>query len=421
MKKILTVILCFILISCSTAFAEKPVPDFDILSQSAVVVEVETGQVLYSRGMNDQQYPASITKIMTAMIALENGKLTDVLTVSENAVYAVQGTSHIALSPGEVLTLEEALYGLMLASANDCAITIAENVAGSEEAFVKMMNEKAAAIGAKNTHFVNSHGLHDTNHYTTAYDMALITREAMKNPDFIKIAGTKKYIMSPTNLQGQERTHSNQNLMLQPGRYYYEYAVFGKNGFTTPAQNTMVVQAKRGSMELICVVMNCKDGYQKYLEAAKLLDFCYENFYKTKIDDGVLTPPVAKLSGTFGTVGQVDFRMEGDVSVMLPNGVGVEQLEFAYDVQPSYKRGSDYLAYVTVSDQGVELFRIPMQGTATETVTFYNILKVIFWIIIAVIVFLIGVVIFYIVDAERKKKQRRKAKFRRTLGLKKDI
>ncbi len=420
MKRLLSLILCFLL-TCSAVYATNPLPSFEIMSQCAVVIEAETGQVLYNRGMNDKNYPASITKVMTALVALEHGDLNDVITVSDYAVTSVQGTSHIALAPGEVLTLEEALYGMMLASANDCSVAIAENVGGSEEAFVKLMNEKAQEIGAKNTNFVNPHGLHDLNHYTTSYDMALITREAMKNPDFVRIAGAKMYTMSATNKQGEERLHSNQNLMLHPGQYYYEYARFGKNGFTTPAQNTMVVEAKRGSLELICVVMHCADGYQKYKDAAQLLDFCYDNFYKTKIDDGLLNPPVAKLKGTFGTVGQVDFKLEGDVAVMLPNGVGTDSLDFTYDVYSGYKRAAEYKAHVTVSSEGEELFQIPLTGTARETITFYNILKTIFWIILAAVLFLASVVVYFIVDAERKKKQRRKAKFRRTLGVKKDI
>jgi len=271
-KKLVCLILCVLLLHTSV-WAANPVPKFDILSKNAVVMEAETGQVLFDQGMNEQKYPASITKVMTALIALEHCELTDVITVSDYAVEQTLGTSSIGLAAGDVLTVEDALHGMMLESANDCAIVIAEDVAGSEKDFVKLMNEKAKELGATNTNFVNSHGLHDEKHYTTAYDMALITREAMKNPDFVKIAGAKTYTMS----DNPDRVRSNKNLMLQSGPYYYEYARFGKNGFTTPAQNTMVVEAKRGTLELICVVMNCTDGEKKYEDAANLLDFCYEN------------------------------------------------------------------------------------------------------------------------------------------------
>lgn len=420
MRRIICTLLWLICLTLSVG-AANPVPEFDIASQSGAVIEVSTGQVLYQKNMETKQYPASITKVMTALLALEKGKLTDVLTVSEHAVYSVSGTSHIALAPGEVLTLEEALYGLMLASANDCAVAIAEYIGGSEENFVKLMNEKAKEIGAVKTHFANPHGLHAEDHFTTAYDMALITREAMKYPDFLKISSTVLYTMSPTNLQTEERPIANQNAMLKNGQYGYEYAQFGKNGYTSQANNTMVVEAKRGSLDLICVVMNCATANQKYVDAAKLFDFCYDNFYKTKIDNTVIQPPVAKLSGWFGTVGQVDFSLMEDVEVMLPNGTGTEQLSFSYDIKKSYKKAKEYTANATVSKDEQELFQIPLKGVATKKITFYNVTKTILLIIVLVILFLAAVVAYYIIDAEKKKKKRRKDRVRRALRIKKDL
>lgn len=419
-KKLLSLLLCLILTTTYVA-AATPVPDFDIMSQSGVVTEAATGQVLYQKNMDTKEYPASITKVMTALVALEHGKLDDVLTVSENAVYSVSGTSHIALSPGEVITLEEALYGLMLASANDCAVAIAEFIGGSEEEFVKMMNEKAKALGALKTHFANPHGLHAEDHFTTAYDMALMTGEAMKNPDFVKISGTVLYTMSPTNKQSEERLLANQNAMLKGGKYGYEYAQFGKNGYTSQAANTMVVEAKRGSLDLICVVMNCSDGNQKYTDAIKLLDFCYDNFYKTKIDNEVIQPPVAKLSGWFGAIGQVDFSLQEDIEVMLPNGTGTDQLSYSYDIKKSYKKAKEYTAMLTVSKEEEQLFQIPLTGIATKKITFYNVVKTILLIVLLVVLFLAAVVAYYIIDAERKKKKRRKDRMRRALRIKKDI
>lgn len=409
------------MVSLGTVCFAAPTPDFTILPEGAAVMEVSTGQILYDKNMNEKFYPASITKVMTALVALEQGKLNDVLTVSEHAVYSVTGTSHIALAPGEVLTLEEALYGLMLASANDCAVAIAEHIGGSEEDFVKLMNDKAKELGANKTHFANPHGLHAEDHFTTAYDMALITRAAMGYPDFVKISGTVLYTMSPTNLQTEERTIANQNAMIKNGKYQYEYAQLGKNGYTSQAKNTMVVETKRGSLELICVVMNCTDGNQKYTDAAKLLDFCYDHFYKTKIDNQVIQPPVAKLNGWFGKIGQVDFSIQEDVEVMLPNGTGTDQLEFSYDIKKSYKKAKEYTAYATVSAEGQELFQIPLTGKATKKITFYNVVKTIFLIVLLVVLFLASVVAYYIIDAEKKKKQRRKARVRRTLRVKKDL
>lgn len=420
MKKIVCILMCLVF-SLGIAAAMGPVPEFEIAPGGAAVMEVGTGQILYDKNMNEKMYPASITKVMTALVALENAQLTDVITVSDHAVYSVGGSSHISLAPGEVLTMEEALYGLMLPSANDCAVAIAEKISGSEEEFVKLMNKKAKELGAVNTHFVNPHGLHDENHYTTAYDMALITREAIKYPDFVKISGTVLYTVPPTNLQAEERPIANQNAMLKQGAHYYEYAQLGKNGYTKQANNTMVVETKRGSLELICVVLDCVDASKKYSDAIKLLDFCYDNFYKTKIGKDVLKPPVAKLSGWFGAIGQVDFSLEEDVEVMLPNGTGTEHLEYTYDVKKSYKKAKEYTAAVTVGVEGEELFQIPLAGTATKKITFYNVIKTILIIILMLVLFVFGVVAYYILDAERKKKARRKAKIRRTLRVKKDI
>lgn len=420
MKRIICVLICFIL-TLGVAAAMGPVPEFEIAPRGAVVMEASTGQILYQKNMDEKRYPASITKVMTALLALEKGQLTDVITVSEHAVYSVTGSSHIALAPGEVLTLEEALYGLMLASGNDCAVAIAEYIGGSEEEFVRLMNQRAKELNAKNTHFVNPHGLHDENHYTSAVDMALITREAMKNPDFVRIAGTVLYTMSPTNLQFEERPIANQNAMLKQGRHYYEYAQFGKNGYTTQANNTMVVEAKRGSLELICVVLDCVDADKKYEDATKLLNFCYDNFYKTKIGKEVLNPPVAKLSGLFGSIGQVDFSLSEDVEVMLPNGTGTDQLDYTYDVKKSYKKAKEYTASVVVGVEGEELFKIPLVGVASKKITFYNVVKTILLVLVILVLFIFVVVAYYILDAERKKKQRRKAKIRRTLRVKKDI
>ena len=420
MKRIVSLILCLIL-GMGAAAAANLTPDAEIQTQGAIVMELVTGQVLYSKNMAEKYFPASITKVMTALLALENGKLDDVLTVSEHAVYSVSGTSHIALAPGEVLTLEEALYGLMLASANDCAVAIAEHIGGSEEAFVKMMNEKAKELGAVKTHFANPHGLHAEDHFTTPYDMALITRAAMSNPDFVRISGTVIYTMSPTNVQSEERTIANQNAMLKSGPYYYEYTQFGKNGYTAQANHTMVVGAKRGSLELICVLMDCADGAQKYADAKNLLEFCYDNFYKTKIDNAAIQPPAAKLSGWLGTIGQVDFSLADDIDVMLPNGIGVDQLQYTYEVKRSYKKAKEYVASVTVLSEGEELFKIPLQGTATKKVTFYNVVKIIFLVLLLGVLFIFCVAVYYILDAEKKKKKRHQDKIRRTLRVKKDI
>lgn len=162
-----------------------------IYAESAVVMEASTGTILYAKNMDQQMQPASITKIMTVLLALEHLKMDEEVTFSHNAVYSIEyDSSHIARDEGEILTVEECLYAIMLESANECSNAIAEHVSGSVEAFADLMNERAAELGCTGTHFINPHGLPSEEHYTTAHDMALITQEAIKYEKFRQFAGT---------------------------------------------------------------------------------------------------------------------------------------------------------------------------------------------------------------------------------------
>ena len=175
-------------------------------SESAVLIDAASGQVLFQKNMNQKAYPASITKIMTGMLALEKGDLSQTVTMSEEAVFSIDRSSaHIALDVDEEITLEQALYALAIASANEAANGIAETVSGSVADFAKEMNQTAVEAGAQNTNFTNPNGLHDDNHYTTAYDMAKITAAALQNPKFAEIFGTEKYDIPPTNKQPETR------------------------------------------------------------------------------------------------------------------------------------------------------------------------------------------------------------------------
>ena len=167
-------------------------------SRSAIVMEASTGTILYQKNIDEPHYPASITKILTALIALKYGNMSDIVTFSKDAVYNTEGSS-IARDVGEQMTLEQCLYGMLLESANECAYAIAEHIAGSVDAFVDLMNQEAAALGCTNTHFSNPHGLPEETHYTSAHDMALIAQEAWKNETFRIITGTRRYEIPPTN------------------------------------------------------------------------------------------------------------------------------------------------------------------------------------------------------------------------------
>ena len=176
-------------------------PDKKSLScASAIVMELSTGTVLYSKNVHQKHYPASITKIMTSLLTLENSSLSDVVTFTEAEAHGIEtGSSSMYCVPGEKFTIEQVLYGIMLQSANEMCLVAADHVAGSVSAFVDMMNERVAQLGLKDTHFMNPNGLHNDDHYTSAYDMACIAREAWKNPSFQKICGTRTYQVKSTN------------------------------------------------------------------------------------------------------------------------------------------------------------------------------------------------------------------------------
>lgn len=252
----------------------------EISSASGVLMEASSGQVLFDKSMNEIRYPASTTKVMTTLIILEN-----IQDLNQNITFTdiilpdlAPGNSTINAQVGEVLTVEQCLYAIMLASANEVCTQMAVEIAGSVENFTAMMNTKAAEIGCTNTHFVNANGLPDPNHYTTAYDLALILREAVKNEAFCKIAGAAKYTIPPTNKTSASRNMENHNALLVDGKYYYEGAIAGKTGHTEAARNTLVTAATREDMTLICVVLR-SENEERFTDTKALFDYGFDNFH----------------------------------------------------------------------------------------------------------------------------------------------
>lgn len=253
----------------------------ETLSPGVILMEESTGTILYEKNSDEAHYPASITKIMTTLLALENGNLSDMVTFSDDAINNTEG-SGIARDYGEQMTLEQCLYGVMLESANECAYAVAEHVGGTVENFVDMMNAKAKELGCTNTHFANPHGLQDENHYTTAHDMALIAQAAYQNETFRIIIGTKMYTIPPTNKHAEETVLRNHHDMLctyhnANRKYLYPYCVGGKTGYTATANSTLVTYAEKDGMTLICVVMNTQSPNQ-FIDTVNLFDYAFDNF-----------------------------------------------------------------------------------------------------------------------------------------------
>lgn len=307
MKQILSCLLalslCFtmgIMAFADTADKNKDKPIQNTIpptaSESFVVMDAETGQVLIEKNMDKKLYPASITKILTAAMALEYGDVRDQYEITEEDVFSYKfpGTTYVALTHGEVVTVEQLLYGTLMASANDAANCLGSYVAlktnqpeigedGSAsyvKGFVNMMNKKLKEIGAVNTHFTNAHGLPDEKHVTTAYDMALITKYALGVKDFRTYFEAESYVMAPTNKQPEPRKWGTQSGIFSPSnKYYFEGATGAKMGYTEEAGHTMVSVAKRDGRELICVVLGCRPGdWTDHRDTINLYNYCFNNF-----------------------------------------------------------------------------------------------------------------------------------------------
>lgn len=255
----------------ANAYAAIPAGDAlpAVTARSAVVMEAATGKVLYQRNMDQLRYPASTTKMMTLIVALENSKLDEVVTASSNA----SGTegSTIWLEIGERLTMEQLMYGMMLVSGNDATVAVAEHIAGTVPKFAQMMTKKAHEIGAVNTHFANSSGLPDPEHYTTAYDLALIAAYGYQNPEFAKIVGTKEKQI-PWSVNPYNRDLGNENRML----WLYDGGNGVKTGYTDAAGRCLVSAAKRDGVQLIAVVL---DAPYMWNDSIAMLDYGFSRVY----------------------------------------------------------------------------------------------------------------------------------------------
>ena len=271
-----------------------PVParaqgELQLASQAAVLMDAQTGAVLYEKNMHEPLYPASITKLMTALLAMEALEPEQVLTVSQTAVNAVPRTSsHIGLLAGERLTVDQALYAIGMESANDAANVLAEAVAGSLEDFAEKMNEKARQLGALNTHFTNANGLPDSGHVTTAYDMALITAAALKQEGLANYFSTVNYTLAATNLSAA-RSFANKDRLLPGGQYYYDGVLLAKTGWTTAAQGTFAAAVEKGQTTLVAVTLKSPLLEDKYKDTHKLLDYGFSHYASVNVSGEQVT------------------------------------------------------------------------------------------------------------------------------------
>ena len=357
-KKIVSIVLAVIVIMtlCSTCYSVSAAIDVPTLDcRSAVLMDAKTGQILYDKGKDDKRYPASITKIMTAILTIEKGDYEKILTVNDETLDLERGSSVINLKVGEEISVNNALYGMMLKSGNDAANLLAQSLTtdGTLNGFGKMMTDKAKEIGAVNTNFTNANGLHDDNHYTTAYDMALITKYALGLPKFKDLISTKEYTIPATN-KNEARAYENSNKMILSGNdYYYEYAVGGKTGFTDQAGNTLVEYAVKDGVELISVVMFSNGQVKQYGNTKNLLEFGFNQFIPIKITKDMLpeeTIPV-KENGSIKYKTKIYCDYEG--TLLVPAEVTKEDIIFDYSLPGAIEESEELDIKLSIKVPGI--------------------------------------------------------------------
>ncbi len=338
-KKIFSLII-FAIILCSTfsstlavTLAEKTNElEKNLSSEAVLLMEASTGKVVYEKNGYEKKYPASTTKIMTAILAIEHCNLNETATASEFAINSVpSGYSTANIQIGETLSVKDLLYALMLQSANESAVILAEHVSGSQEAFANLMNEKAKELGCKNTHFINPNGIHNENHYTTAYDLALITQYAMKNQTFRDIVKTTSFTLpATTSYPSESRTYANTNNLIiydarnRPDNYYYKYATGVKTGYTSAAKNCLVASAEKNGIEYISVVLGASITYEstgsvshRYVDTISLFDYAFDNFSFRKLKSANNLIKTIKIENGKKDENSLDLLIASDVNSLV--------------------------------------------------------------------------------------------------------
>lgn len=336
-------------------------PDID--ATAAILTDVKTGRVLYSKNPQKKIYPASTTKIMTGILALEHGNLNDVVTASLAALAPITNEdSHMGILIGEQLTLEQLINGMLIYSANDAANVIATHLAGTPDNFVQQMNEKAQELGAYNTNFANAYGIHDDNHYTTAEDMVIIARYAMQNEKFREIVKTPIYKIAPTEKYPSDRNLPNTNLFLSSYRSadFYDKSVTGvKTGSTNAAGYCLVTTAEKNGTELLAVVFKAPNKSASYEDTKKLLKLGFENYTYTPLAISGNTIQESDKVYEAKDAKRVALTVKEDVYALLPKDIDVTtDLEITTDlpevIKAPIKKG-EALGTITYSYNGSEL------------------------------------------------------------------
>lgn len=322
MRKLLGKLLIFgLLVSFILALpVSAALPETE--AQAILLADLETGNILYAKNPDEKVFPASTTKLMTALLAVESCKLNETVVGTANAPQGLDvDSTRIYIAEGEEFTLSQLMDAMLIVSANDAANTIAEHVSGSIDAFVARMNERAAELGATNTHFTNPSGMHHDEHYTTVRDLALIAREAQKHPEIMSIVGKDYYEIPPTNLFPETRLGRASNLLINDasGDLYYPYATGLKSGFTEKAKFCLAATAEKDGMKLLTVLTGCESSDGVFSGAKDIFEYGFENFEQRvlyRAGDEVVKIPIDRA----GEVNEIPLVAAKEISLLTLRG-----------------------------------------------------------------------------------------------------
>ena len=256
---------------------------------AAIVMDAGSGAVLYAKNIENKEFPASITKVLTALLAFEYGNMSDTVSITPESLECLgSGYASIGLKEGNMITMDQALNAMLLASSNEVAYAVGSTVAAEQGQdynwFIEKMNEKCRELGGENSNFINTNGVHNEQHYTCAKDMALIGRELFKYPEFFTICQTQQYTIPACETTEEHIFQQKHEMLIQGDPNYYEYAIGGKTGYTTEANNTLITMADNGEKQLVCVVLKTYAGHV-YSDTRELLEYGFNNFSKISVND----------------------------------------------------------------------------------------------------------------------------------------
>lgn len=414
MKKLLGKLLIFgVLLSLLVAWpVSAAVPETG--AQAVLLADLETGNILYAKNPDEKIYPASTTKLMTALLAMESCSLDEKVVGTANASWGLDAQStRIYIAEGEEFTLAQLMDAMLIVSANDAANTIAEHISGSIDAFVTRMNERAAELGATNTNFKNPSGMHHDDHYTTVRDLALIAREVQKHPEIMSIVGKSYYEIQPTNLFPETRLGRASNHLVNPasGSLYYPYATGLKTGYTEKAKFCLVATAEKEGMKLLAVLTGCEAREDGSLGAKALFEYGFENFEQRVLyhaGDVVATLPIRRAA-----VDEIPLVAAQEISILTLRGEEDPKTEIVTEkratapVEAGTKLGTLTLQSDTETARSFDL--VTKESYALGTMSrFWRFLGKIFssWIFYLI---LILVLLFLKIRSENIKRRRRRA------------